>query len=265
MNDLNDRTSTMRAIMKTDGRLKITPLVPLLITVALLAAVSACSKQEDNTPPATQPEGQINVSIVSYMEREAGVDPYPVRIVVSDDFVRLDDGYDASDFVLLDRTTRTLYSVTHENRSVLIIENQPSDATLPDTITLTEEQITDAEAPQIGGKQPVHVRYMANDTTCFEAVSVDGLMTDSVAGMQEFAIALGNRQRANMHTVPETMQTPCFLSRYVYTPGRLFAQGLPVQWWDESGFYRSLTDFVDSEQVAPNLFYVPDDYQALSL
>jgi hypothetical protein len=61
------------------------------------------------------------------------------------------------------------------------------------------------------------------------------------------------------------MQTPCFLSRYVYTPGRLFAQGLPVQWWDESGFYRSLTDFVDSEQVAPNLFYVPDDYQALSL
>ena len=84
----------MRAIMKTDGRLKITPLVPLLITVALLAAVSACSKQEDNTPPATQPEGQVNVSIVSYMEREAGVDPYPVRIVVSDDFVRLDDGYD---------------------------------------------------------------------------------------------------------------------------------------------------------------------------
>ena len=264
MNDLNDRTSTMNAILKTDGRLKVA-IVPLLITVALLVAVSACSKQEDAAAVATQPNGPVNVSIVSYMEREAGVDPYPVRVIVSNDFVRLDDGYDASDFVLLDRKTRTLYSVAHENRSVLVIENQPSDAILPDTITLTEEQISDDEAPQIGGKQPVHTRYMANDTTCFEAVSVEGLMADTVAGMQEFAIALGNRQRANMHTVPETMQTPCFLSRYVYTPGRLFAQGLPVQLWDESGFYRSLTDFVDSEQVAPNLFYVPDDYPALSL
>lgn len=254
----------MKAIMKTDARLKIT-LVPLLISAALLIAVSACSKQEDAAPAATQPDGAVSVSIVSYMEREAGVDPYPLRIIVSDDYVRLDDGYDASDFVLLDRKSRTLYSVAHENRSVMVIENQPSEATLPDTITLTEERISDDEAPQIGGKDPLHIRYMANDTTCFEAVSVDGLMTDTVAGMQEFAIALGNRQLANMHTVPETMQTPCFLSRYVYTPGRLYAQGLPVQLWDETGFYRSLTDFVDSEQVAPHLFYVPDDYQALSL
>ena len=255
---------SLKAIPMTDRRPKVT-VTPLLLTVALLLAVSACSKQTDSTPPAAQTDEQVNVSIVTYMEREAGVEPYPVRIIVSNDFVRLDDGYAASDYVLLDRKSRRLFSVAHDNRSILVIENQPSAASLPDTIILTEEHTTDDEAPRIGGKQPVHTRYMANDATCFEAVSVEGLLTDTVAGMQEFAIALGDRQLANMHTVPEDMQTPCFLSRYVYTPGRLYARGLPVQLWDDTGFYRSLTDFVTSEQVAPDLFRIPDDYQGLSL
>jgi hypothetical protein len=252
--------------MMIDRKPKLTVIVAsLIISVALFIGVAACGKQEDSAATAAQPEQQVNVSIVTYMEREAGVDPYPVRIIVSDGFVRLDDGYDASDYVLLDRETLTLYSIAHENRSVLVIENQPSDASLPDTITLTEERIADDDAPRIDGRKPLHTRYMANDTTCFEAVSIDGLMAGAVAGMREFAIALGNRQRANMHTVPETMQTPCFMSRYVYVPGRLYAQGLPVQLWDETGFSRSLTDYVDSETVAPKLFYVPDDYQSLSL
>lgn len=251
-------------MLMTDRKLNVT-VAPLLLIAALLLAMSACSKKADNTPPATQMDEQVNVSIVTYMEREAGVEPYPVRIIVSNEFVRLDDGYAASDFVLLDRKSRTLYSVAHENRSVLIIENQPSAASLPDAITLTEDHTTDDEAPRIAGKQPVHTRYMANDATCFEAVSVEGLMADTVAGMQEFAMALGDRQLANMHTVPESMQTPCFLSRYVYTPGRLYAQGLPVQLWDDTGFYRSLTDFIDGEQVTDDLFEVPDDYQDLSL
>jgi hypothetical protein len=227
--------------------------------------VPACSKQENNNSPVAKPDAQVEVSIVSYMESEAGVEPYPVRIIVSDDFVRLDDGHDASDFVLLDRKLRSLYSVAHENRSILVIKNQPTDAMLPGNITLTEEHIADNDAPRIGGRQPVHSIYMANGTTCFEAVSVNGLMPDSVAGMKEFAAALGNRQLANMHTVPGEMQTPCFLSRYVYKPGRLYEQGLPVQIWDETGFSRSLTDFIDSERAAPELFYVPDDYRELSL
>jgi hypothetical protein len=69
----------------------------------------------------------------------------------------------------------------------------------------------------------------------------------------------------NMHSVPETMQTPCFLSRYGYAPGRHYAHGLPLQVWDENGFSRSLTDFREGETVASTLFQIPDDYDPLTL
>ncbi len=61
------------------------------------------------------------------------------------------------------------------------------------------------------------------------------------------------------------MQTPCFLSRYAYAPERHYTHGLPVQIWDETGFYRSLTDFHESKTVAAVLFEVPDSYEKLLL
>jgi hypothetical protein len=83
--------------------------------------------------------------------------------------------------------------------------------------------------------------------------------------MTEYATALGERQRGNMQSVPETMQTPCFLSRYAYATARHYSHGLPVQLWDEAGFYSSLTDFSSGETVPAALFEVPDDYESIRL
>jgi len=231
------------------------------LTMAML--VTACSQSE--APPAEQPEYVANVSIVLYEEQEAGTEPYPVRILVSPEFVRFDDGYDESDFVLLDRGSRTLFSVAHESRSVLEIRNHPFSGSLPPDITLTEDRIEDDNVPTIAGKQPLHIRYLANETPCYQAISVSGLLEKVVAGLIEYETALGERQLGNLQSVPETMQSPCFLSRYAYAPERHYTHGLPVQTWDETGFYRSLTDFHEGETVASALFQIPDDYDRLSL
>jgi len=207
----------------------------------------------------------VTISKLSYMEAEAGTEPYPVRILVSPDYVRLDDGYDESDYVLLDRKSRTLVSVTHENRSVLIINNQALHGSLPDAIALTEESLPDNEAPTISGKRPLHFRYLADNTVCRESVSVKGVMSRAVSGMREFATALGERQSNNMHSVPVSMQTPCFLSRYVFAAGRIFDNGLPIQSWDNSGFSRTLIDFSDEASVPAAVFSIPDDYQSMTL
>jgi len=235
----------------------------LLPNLALTLLVTACSQSE--APPAGQPDTLTNVSVVTYMEREAGTDTYPVRILVTPDYVRYDDGYDESDYALLDRRSRTLYSVAHENASVLVIENHPVSDPLPAELSLTEERIEDNDAPAIAGKQPQHVKYLANGTPCYQAVSAAGLMDEAVAGMAEYATALGERQRGSMQSVPETMQTPCFLSRYVYATARHYSHGLPVQLWDEAGFYSSLTDFNAGGTVPATLFEVPDDYESIRL
>ena len=235
----------------------------LVLSLKMILLGTACSQSE--TPPAEQAEQINGVSIVLYEEQEAGIDPYPVRILVSPEYVRFDDGYDESDFVLLDRGSRTLFSVAHENRSVLEISNHSSSGALPPDISLTEDRIEDDNAPTIAGKQPVHIRYLANEMPCYQAISVRGLLEQALAGLIEYETALGERQRGNLQTVPETMQTPCFLSRYAYAPGRHYAHGLPVQLWDEAGFSRSLINFHEGETVAAALFEVPDSYEKLLL
>ena len=236
----------------------------LFTSLAMLLLGTACS-QSAAPPPKAQTDAVTNVSIISYIEQETGVDPYPVRILANSDYVRLDDGYDESDYVLFDRRSRTLFSVSHEGHSVLEIRNHPFSGSLPTDITLTEASVVDNEAPTIAGKHPLHFKYLANGTPCYQTVSVSGLLEEAVAGMSEFDRALGERQLDNMQSVPEAMQTPCFLSRYVYAPARHYTHGLPVQLWDESGFYRSLTDFQAGETVKQALFEVPGDYEIILL
>ncbi|HUT41807.1 MAG TPA: hypothetical protein VM011_10735 [Gammaproteobacteria bacterium] len=214
---------------------------------------------------AQEPAGPRTASMLWYQEKEAGTDIYPVRIIVSAGFVRIDDDDDGGDFVLLDRATRTLYSVNHEERNILVIEYQPREPRVPDTIRFDEVIEEDAAMPAVAGKQPLLVRFTANDTTCYRVAAVPGLLDDAVAGLADYARVLGNRQLGSLHTVPAEMQTPCFLSRYVYAPDRHLRHGLPIQEWDGAGYQRSLVNFRAGAQVEPGLFALPEGYQHIRL
>ncbi|MDH3831179.1 MAG: hypothetical protein OEU48_05890 [Gammaproteobacteria bacterium] len=186
-----------------------------LLCAAFLA--SACDKQAD-LPATAALENTTQVSMLSYEEQEAGTDLYPVRVLVSPGFLRLDDGYAESDFVLLDRREKTIFSISHEGQSIMVIENSPNDTVLPTDIDLTVNRTPDKEAPMIAGNQPEHLQYLANGKTCFQSVTVSGVLETAVAAMTEYAELLADRQLNNMQAVPLNMQTPCFLSRYAYAP-----------------------------------------------
>ena len=232
-----------------------------LLCTAFLA--SACDKQADLPATAAQ-ENTTRVSMLSYEEQEAGTDLYPVRVLVSPDFLRLDDGYAESDFVLLDRREKTIFSISHEGQSIMVIENSPNDAVLPTDIDLTVNRTPDKEAPMIAGNQPEHLQYFANGKTCFQSVTVSGVLETAVAAMTEYAELLADRQLNNMQAVPLNMQTPCFLSRYAYAPAWHLQYGLPLQEWDSSGYTKSLVDFSDDEVMPLTLFELPDGYARFS-
>lgn len=234
----------------------------LLLAVACILLLTAGGKSTDTA--GTLPEKVTGVSLLSYEEREAGTDLYIVRVLVSPDFVRFDDGYAASDFALLDRRTKTVFSVSHEDSSILVIEYQPGDMTLPPEIKLTETRTQDSTAPAIAGNQPVHLSYFANGQLCFQAVTLPAVMRAAVAGMAAYEEVLAGRQLNNMESVPAGMQTPCFLSRYVYAPARQYRDGLPVQEWDDTGYFRALTDFSENETVPAALFELPAAYERFS-
>jgi hypothetical protein len=237
------------------SRTQSTPVFATRLLVLLLVLLfNGC------TPP--DGEAQATVTLLNYLEQEAGVEPYPLRVLVNEHFLRFDDGYDASDFMLMERGTQTIYSVNHEDQSILIISDYPAAGTVPAAIVLTEVREADTAAPEIAGKQPLFIGFLANDTVCYHAVVVPGLLEQARAALAEYATVLGNRQSSDMASVPEEMQTPCFLSRYVYAPARHLQHGLPISEWDEAGYRRTLVDFREGEKVAAGLFTLPDGYES---
>jgi len=232
----------------------------LIFTVRLLALLPVLLAAGCMQPDGESGE-QTTVTLLTYQEQETGVEPYPLRMLVNKQFLRFDDGYDASDFMLMDRDTQTIYSVSHEDQSILIISGYPAAAAAPEEIVLTEERDIDTAAPKITGKQPVYIRFLASGTVCYHAVVAPGLLEQASMALAEYATALANRQFSDMASVPEEMQTPCFLSRYVYTPDRHLRYGLPVSEWDESGYRRTLMDFREDETVAAGLFTLPEGYE----
>ena len=228
-----------------------------LFTLIMLLFIAGCSQSD-----ASRATG---VTLLTYTEQEAGVEPYPLRILVNAQFMRFDDGYDAGNFMLMDRDTRTVYSVSHEDKSILVLADYPDTAAIPAGIALAEERDADADAPQIAGTQPVYIRFLANGAVCYHAVVVPGLLDQVSAALAEYATILGNRQFSDMDSVPEDMRTPCFLSRYVYTPARHLHDGLPVSEWDEAGYRRTLVDYRENATVDAALFELPEGYERFRL
>ncbi len=241
-----------------------------LFTLLMLAAVcSACSSAEDGqadgTATDTVPAVAITATVLHYQEQEAGTDSYPVRVLISPDFLRIDDGYAESDFALLDRAARSVFSVSHEDRTILVIQDTQADREVPPGILMELEQTVDTEAPRVAGKQPVHLRFMANAAVCHEAVVVPGLLEDAVKALVEYEEILASRQQETLSITPESMQSACFLTRYVYAPARHLRQGFPIREWDDAGYSRLLVDYRESEQLAGELFHLPEGYQRYSL
>ncbi len=232
----------------------------LLPVLAIFLISAGCSRSNDELPTPVQEDGMVSADWLLYEEQEQGTGQYPVRILVSKHHLRFDDNFDASDFLLLDRHTHTLYSVSHEESSILVIEGKPGDSNLPSNIDLTEERSEDGDAPTIGGNLPVHVRFKANNELCYEVVLVPDLLNEVTEALTEYAEILGWRQLNSLETVPVTMQTPCFLSRYVYRPARHLTQGLPVREWDDSGYLRTLVDYGEEQKFSRSLFVLPGGY-----
>ena len=234
--------------------------VLLILSMTLLSA--ACSRSNDELPAV---EDMVNVGWVLYEEQEPGAGQYPVRIMASKQYLRFDDNYDASDFLLLDRRSQTMFSVSHAERSILVIDSQTGDASLPAEIVLTEERNADSEAPKIDGRSTLHVRFKANEELCYEAFVVSNVLEEVTAAITEYLQQLGLRQLHTLDTVPAEMQTPCFLSRHVYRPARHLQEGLPVREWDAGGYMRTLMDYREQQKVSHKLFKLPEDYKRISI
>ncbi len=217
-----------------------------LLTIALLTASAARAGQG---------------VVVWYGEQEQGTGSYPLRYIVTDDFMRSDSGDAKDGFVLLDRKKKIVYSVVRESKTILVIDGSAGPAAAPPALHIEERWTEHPDAPPIDGKAVRELQVFADGRFCYGALIVPGLDDGVSRALLEFAQVLAARQLKTLDNTPEEFRDGCFMTRYVYAPARDLSYGLPVEEWDVYGRRKNLVKPGEPIEVDDALFALPADYR----
>jgi hypothetical protein len=245
-----------------------------LIIAMLIAGLVGCS--DGDQPEAKKPQDKASAeltlpadaekaTLLLFQEKEKGVPAYGSRVLVTPDFLRMDDGNDQGDFLLYDRKTRTIYSVANDDQTILEIGYHPVTIEPPYALELVKKTETDESAPTIGGSKAVHTTFSVNSHRCYDVVSVSGLLNDATAALGEYATALAGEQARNLYKTPVEFQDPCMLSNLIFHTADHFADGFPIQEWSYSGYSRELMDYQLDYPSKKALFVLPENYKHYQL
>jgi len=204
---------------------------------------------------------------LQYIEREPGIDDYELTMLVSDRYVRVDDLSENSGFILYDDKTKTIYSVAHHDKSILVInENVFKDTDAPVRSKVEYLQITDA--PKVAGKDVfnyrVFVEEQGEESTCLEVQLVEDLLPDIVALLKNYQTVISGQQVMMTDNQVSDVQTACFFVDQIYNKGLYYDKGLPIQEWHSNERSKILSSYKKIE-VANDKFLIPSDYKQFSI
>lgn len=198
--------------------------------------------------------------LLVYRVWETGLEPYIGRILVTSGHVRLDEGQDHGGFTLFDREQGIIRNVSVEDKSVLVMRAAGKMHEPATELELSEKTEIDPDAPRVAGKQPKQLWLYTNGELCRELVTIQGVMTDAVAGLAEFRRALAIIQLSAGPVEPSL----CEQSEFLYASDRSLGFGLPLR-DSYTGKSQVLLDFDQWYDAAPELFLVPASYREISM
>lgn len=206
---------------------------------------------------------ETSVYELIYNEQEPGTDVYKVRFIVSDEYIRIDDIDDSSGYIIYDHHKKTIYSVSHFDKSILVIPYYEFKSPVIESgIKVNYKALTDA--PKISGKTVYNYTAHAETEKCMDIQLVSGLLPKVTKLMKAYQGIVAGQQVKVLKTTPVEYQTACFLYDQVYNDGKYYEKGLPIQEWHSNGKQRVLVSYKEIK-VNLSIFDFPSDYREYSL
>lgn len=244
---------------------KLQRMNPRRVLVALLMGLVFASPVQMVWGQASGKGALIKATELDYLKFPHGRDSYRSRLLVTPGYLRFDDGQAASDYLLFDRRSRTIYSVDHEDHTILVIALQPVKVKPPMPLHLTEQHVVPHGAPAIDGRHAVHYTYYANHRRCVDVMVVPGLLDGVRKALMRFKETLAGQQAAVMDKTPLSMQSACSLADLIFSPTRTLRHGLPIMEWRPNGDRKELLNYHRAVSVAEALFQLPHGYRRYAI
>jgi hypothetical protein len=188
---------------------------------------------------------------------------YPVRMLVSEKFLRIEDGDTRDGFIVFDRAARTIYSVSHAGKSTLVLRARPVTLAAPKQFDNKVEREKET-LPPVDGKTVTHYRLLTNRERCFDVYAAEGLLPEVVAALREYHETLAGEQAVMQTNLPSGMQSVCDLADQVFVPARYLAHGFPVRQVNRAGVTRQLVSYKRDVPVEKGIFDLPKDYKQIT-
>lgn len=244
-----------------------------LVSVLLLW-LSACATGNTVSGKASAGKGtqsssadQKNVgTLLIFSEREAGSASFTTRIFVNSEYMRMSDSLSPADFVLFNRAERTIYNITRDEKSILVIRDRSHDVKPPIEINYEEKAQPSKGIPKIDGRQATHYQYLANGKRCYDSVVLGGdFMPDVLAALREFRQVLANEHAGSVNSVPKEMMDACDMAVNVFFATKHMDHGLPIREWNTRGYQRFLKDYRENISTPVDSFVLPEGYEQYSM
>jgi len=215
----------------------------------------------------------IAVTKLSYTEREPGVDDYGVTMTVSDRYIRIDETEESSGFIIYDDKDSIIYSVSHSDKSILVITEYDFSNKLSPVKSFTE-YLPLFDAPKVAGenifnyrvfvKQDVAGSTQSDEISCMEIQLAEKFLPKVRRLLQNYQKVISGQQVKMVDNKVTEMQTPCFYVDQVYNEGLYYKKGLPIQEWHSNGKFKALTSYKQTE-VEAGFFSIPENYKQFSM
>jgi len=204
---------------------------------------------------------ETRATVLWYLEQEAGNDPWEVRYIITDRYMRSDQGDDSVDYMLMDRHEQHIYNVVEDSQTILDINGRGEIGQHPETLKIEVRRSHDSKAPKLEGRDSVTLELLAGGELCYSSVVVEGLMDDTRKAFKTFADVLAVQQQRSKGNMPAEYLTPCFLAHHVYMADFDVSLGLPVLTWGPDGARRHLLRYERDVLIDDALFDLPKDYE----
>ncbi len=192
-----------------------------------------------------------DMTVLHYLDQDPGDPPYATRILVTADFLRMDGGDDAGDFVLLDRQQGKVMNVMRDAR--MAMEFVP--AALPPRPASWRSRLL----VQPPGPQGQTYRLWVNGTVCSEGRVDKHLAADAARALAQLKTVLAATQYRVWRDTPAEFQHDCDLANQVWDATGVPRLGLPLEEREASGRSRSLVSHTQ-RPFDPVLFRLPDNF-----
>ena len=231
-------------------------------TAGIIAAtllIGGCASAPESETTAKKPLGVI----LMFSEKEPESEVSSSRMLITDDFLRIDDGPGAEDYVIYDRRSRMIMNIVGEDGTVLELPYREVDVTLDEPLNWEKQEDTSNALPRMtatGENRAIHYKYKVNGHECYDVVAVKDMLPRALQAIREYRQSLAGVAQMPYQNGADNADI-CDLAINVMEPERVLRDGFPVREWGLGGYQRFLMDYQTGVDLPADLFKAPDDYR----